>query len=171
MTRIQAQILIDQFDNLNINQQVHVVNLFNYVIIPFEGNIHPGDPQGIKIYRQETKEIEKEAERLDVSVSNDKDIIDHFLSIANKYGWGFLAFMVDTSTDAKTIFRQVDQIQISEMHHQSHGCFLLQGIVNVVNQFFPTPLMVSDLLNLCKNAQEVKKIHDRVRSDMIAKTI
>ena len=31
----------------------------NYVIRPFEENINPGYPQGIKIYLQATKETEK----------------------------------------------------------------------------------------------------------------
>ena len=40
----------------------------NYVLIPFKGNINPGDPQGIKLYLQATKEIEKESHKLDVKV-------------------------------------------------------------------------------------------------------
>ena len=60
LTIIQAQILINQFNNLSINQQVHMAYpVVNYVIIPFEGNIHPVDPQGIKFYLQEKKEIYK----------------------------------------------------------------------------------------------------------------
>ena len=79
----------------------------NYVISPFEDNINPGDPKGLKLYLQETKDIDKEADKLDISVSNAKDIIDHFLSIANKYGWGRLELMVQTGAVPKNIFRQV----------------------------------------------------------------
>ena len=51
VTRSQAQILINKFSNINTNQQVHMAGTFvNYVIISFEGNINPVDPQGIKIY-------------------------------------------------------------------------------------------------------------------------
>ena len=57
------------------------------VLILFKGNIHPGDPTGIKLYLQGTKEIDKEADKLDISVSNAKYIVGHFLSLANKYGW------------------------------------------------------------------------------------
>ena len=89
----------------------------NYVLIPFKGNINPGDPQGIKLYLQATKDIDKEADELDISVSNAKDIIDHFISIANKYVWGRLKFMVYTSAGANNMFRQVEQIQIADMHH------------------------------------------------------
>ena len=31
----------------------------NYALSPFEGSINPGDTQGLKIYIQETKEIDK----------------------------------------------------------------------------------------------------------------
>ena len=121
LTRIQAQILINLFKHLSINQQVQMSYPVNYVLIPFKGSINPGDPQGIKNYLQATNVIDKEADKLDISVSNDKDIIDHFLSLANKYYWGCLAFMVDTGAGAKKIFRYVEQIQISYMHHQAHG--------------------------------------------------
>ena len=84
----QAQILINQFNNLSINQQVHIASpVVNYVLRKYEGNLNPGDPQGIKLYLQATKEIYKESDKLDISVFNAKDIIYHFLSISNKYGW------------------------------------------------------------------------------------
>ena len=38
----------------------------NYVIIPFKENTNTGDPQGMNIYLQETKEIYKEYEKLDI---------------------------------------------------------------------------------------------------------
>ena len=44
------------------------------------------EPHGIKLYPWETREIEKESDEIDISVSKAKDIIDHFLSLANKYG-------------------------------------------------------------------------------------
>ena len=44
-----------------------------------------GDPQELKIYLQAMKEIDKEDDKLDISFSNDKDIIDIFLILANKY--------------------------------------------------------------------------------------
>ena len=75
----------------------------NCVISPFEGNISTGYPKGIKLHLQATKEIDKETGKLDISVSNSKDIIYHFLSLANKYGWGCFALMVNTGTGAKEI--------------------------------------------------------------------
>ena len=38
----------------------------NYVLSPSEENINPGNPQGLKIYLQSTKEVEKEADKLDI---------------------------------------------------------------------------------------------------------
>ena len=89
----------------------------NYVLIPFEGNINTVDTKGVNIYLRATKEIYMEAERLDISVSNAKYIIDHFISIANKYGWGRLSFMVKNSANANIIFREVYQIQLAGIHH------------------------------------------------------
>ena len=45
----------------------------SYVLSPPKGNINTGYPQGLKPYLLTTKEIEKEAEKLDISVSNAKD--------------------------------------------------------------------------------------------------
>ena len=60
LTKIQAQVLINQFNNLNLNQPVQiVVPVVNYLISPFKGKINPGYPQGLKFYLQETKEIDK----------------------------------------------------------------------------------------------------------------
>ena len=58
METSQAQILINQFINLYVNQHVQMeVPVVNYVLSPFEGNINPGYPQGLKIYLQATNEI------------------------------------------------------------------------------------------------------------------
>ena len=63
MARSQSQILIDQFINPPINQQVHMdAPGVNYVISQFEGHINPGDLKGLKIYLQEKNEIDKESE-------------------------------------------------------------------------------------------------------------
>ena len=114
----------------------------NYVHIPLEGNINPGGPKELKLYLQATTDIYKEAENLDTSVSNAKDIIDHFLSLYNKYGSGRLALMVDTDEGPMHIFWKVEQIQIADMHHQAHAYFGLKGIVNVGNQVLTNPLVV-----------------------------
>ena len=127
-TIIQSQILINQFNNLNINQKFHMDAPVNHFLIPFEGIIHTKDPQGIKFYLQETNDIDKESDKFYIPVSNAKDIIDHFLSLAKKYGWGSLEFMVDTGAGAKKIFQAIEQIQIPYMNHQAHGCFGLIGI-------------------------------------------
>ena len=65
---IEANLLINHLNNLNINKQVHMADTINYVLSQFEGNIHSGDPTGIKLYLQATKEIDKEADKLDISV-------------------------------------------------------------------------------------------------------
>ena len=82
MTRIQSTIIINNFSNLYINQQVYMnVPVVNYVLNPFEGNINTGYPQEIKIYLQATKAIGKRDDKLDISVSNVKDIIYHLISL------------------------------------------------------------------------------------------
>ena len=64
LTRIQAQILINQFNKLSTNQQVQMASpVANYVLSSFEGNINTGYPHGIKLYIQSTKDIEKEYEK------------------------------------------------------------------------------------------------------------
>ena len=93
--RIQAQILTNHFNDLSISQQFQIVYpVVKYVLIPFEGEINPGGPQGVKLYLQGTKYIYKEGDKLNISVSNAKDIIYHFISLSNKYGWGSLEFTV-----------------------------------------------------------------------------
>ena len=49
-------------------------------------------------------DIYKEADKLDIPISNAKEIIDHFLGIDNKYGWGSLELMVHTGTGNNNIF-------------------------------------------------------------------
>ena len=68
-----------------------------------------------------------------------------FFGLSNKYGCGRLAFMLETDAGANNIFRQVEQIQIADMHHQAHGYFGLLGIGNVGNNALPNPLVVSAL--------------------------
>ena len=67
LERTQAHIFMNNINNISINQQVQMVaTVDNYVLIPIKGNINLGDPQGIKIYLQEKKEIEKEYDKLDI---------------------------------------------------------------------------------------------------------
>ena len=143
LTSLKAQIIINQFNNLKNNQQVHISASdapdVNYFIISFKGNINPGYPKGIKLHLKSTKEIDKEY----ISVSNNKDIIDYFIIIDNKYVWERLSFMVQTGADENNIFRVVYQIQLEDIHHQSHGYFGLIRIGNVVSTL-PNPLVVSD---------------------------
>ena len=58
LKRRQSQLLINQFNHLNINQPVHMAGV-NSVLIPFEGGINHGDPTGIKTFLQATKDIDK----------------------------------------------------------------------------------------------------------------
>ena len=62
---IQAKLLISQLNNLNINTLVQTMESpVEYVLIPSEGNVNHGDPQGLKLYLQAIKEIEKESDKL-----------------------------------------------------------------------------------------------------------
>ena len=78
--------------------------------------------------------------------------------------------MVDNGVGTNNIFRQVEHIQISDIHHQAYGYFGLMGIVNFVS-VLPNPLVLSAILNLFTSAQEVKTFYDRVCSDILAKSI
>ena len=59
---------INHFNPLNIINQPVKMAVVNYVLRPFEGNKNPGDPRGIKKYLQSTNEINKETDKLDISV-------------------------------------------------------------------------------------------------------
>ena len=148
-----------------------MVDPVNYMVSLFEWNINTGDTQEIILYHQATKEIDREYDKSDISVSNAKNTIYHFISLVNKYVWERLGLMVDNDADAKNIFWKVEQIQIVDMHHQPYGYFGLIGIGNVVNQIFKKPFVVSTLQNLDNDAQEVKIFYYGVISYIIAKSV
>ena len=58
LTRRKAQLPINKFNNINITNLLVHMTAVNDVISPFEGNINPGYPTGLKIYLQTTKEID-----------------------------------------------------------------------------------------------------------------
>ena len=147
-----------------------MVAILNYVIIPFEGNINPGDPEGLKLYLQATKDIENESDKWDISVSNAKDVVEHLLSLAKKYVCGPLMFMLQTSAGDTIYFLQVDQIQIEDTQVQAFKYFGPRGIVNL-NAYLPSPVLVSAVKNLAKTQQEIKKFHDKFWSYMISRLI
>ena len=64
LTIREAQLLINKFNNININQQVQMADPINYMLRTFEGNINTGYPTGIKLYIQWTKWIDKETDKL-----------------------------------------------------------------------------------------------------------
>ena len=69
MTRSQAHIILNYFCNLSINQQVHIAApVVNYVISPSEGNISAEDPQGYQSLSLIKRQIDKEYDKLDISV-------------------------------------------------------------------------------------------------------
>ena len=133
---LQAKILINRFHHIDTNKPVQMAAM-NDVFSPFEGKINPGDTMGIKLYLQVTREIEKQTDNIDISVSNTKDIIDNFLSISNKYGWERLAFMVGTATVSNNIFKLVEHIQFANIQKQAHGYFVLPGIENIGIAYLP----------------------------------
>ena len=51
--------------------------------------------------------MDKETDKLDVSVSNTKDIIEHFLRLSNKHVWVSHAFVVNNGTGEKNVFRVI----------------------------------------------------------------
>ena len=79
--------------------------------------------------------------------------------------------MLETASGTNNIFRQIEHIQISDIHYQAHGYFGLTGNGNVGNDVLTNPLIVLYLLNLATSAQELQNLYDRVLSDMIAKEI
>ena len=79
--------------------------------------------------------------------------------------------MVLTGAVANNIFRQLDQIQIAYIHHQSHCYFGLIGIGNVGNNVLTKPLLAPSPINLATSAQEVQNLYDRVHSYMIYKAV
>ena len=79
--------------------------------------------------------------------------------------------MVNTGTVAKNIFRVVEHILLGDIHNIVHGYFLLQVIGNV-NQILPNPFTVSYVTQLdVGNIIKIQIFHDRMRLDMIAKSI
>ena len=58
LTSLQAQELMNWSNHLKIIQPVHMETV-NYVRRPFEGNINPGNPMGLRLDLQATKEIDK----------------------------------------------------------------------------------------------------------------
>ena len=62
--------------------------------------------------------------------------------------------MVETGAGAKNTFRQVENIQLADRHHQSYGYFGLACIGYVVN-VLPNPFLVPDLINLATITQEL----------------
>ena len=135
-------------NNLNTNPKVHIMaDQVNYVLIPFEWNINTLNPQGIKLYLQSTKEMDKESDKIDISVSKPKEIIDNFLSLVNKYDWGCLEFMVRTDSGDHNIFWKSEQINIMGMHAKLFRYFGLQGI-GIVNQVLTKKLVLNDQLNI-----------------------
>ena len=129
-----------------------------YVLRPFEWNINTGNPTGLRLYLQEKKEIYKEADGLDISVSNSKEIIDNFPNISYKYGWLSLAFMVQTGAGEKNIFSMVEKIQLADIRHQAHGYFGLIGIGNVINPLRNTLVLLA-IKNLATNNQKETNFH------------
>ena len=54
LTILQAQIIINFFKHININQPVQMVAV-DYLLSPFEGNINPVDTTEFKLYIQSKK--------------------------------------------------------------------------------------------------------------------
>ena len=79
--------------------------------------------------------------------------------------------MLQTGASPDNIFRQVEQIHISDGHYQSHGWFGLLGIRSVANDVLPNHLELSYLQKLAGDTEQVHDFYYRVISYMIAKLI
>ena len=93
-----------------------------------------------------------------------------FLGIANKYGLGRLAFIVNNTVGNKIIVWTVYRIDIEDMHLQNQGYFGLQGIINL-NQCLTDTLKTSDLIKLeDSDAKKIMIFHERVFKEINAKS-
>ena len=53
--------------------------------------------KNLKLYTQGENDTEKESDNIEVSVSNARDVVDHFIGIANKCGWALSVFRLVTA--------------------------------------------------------------------------
>ena len=142
-----------------------------FALCQFEQDINPGDSTGLKLYLQATKEIEKEEDCLEVSVSNAKDVLDYFTALASRFGWARLTNRIAVDGDeTKSIFKQVESLSVEDLKYQAWGYFSVNGIGNQAGDP-PHPLEYDELDDLDGNAIQRSCFYDRVRSDMIAKAI
>ena len=96
-----------------------MVAAVHYVLSPFKVNKNHGYYQGFKIYFQATKDIYKKDFEIDVSISNAKYIIDHFLGLLKQYFWVRLALMVHTVAGNKNIFWKVENMYLEDTKAQA----------------------------------------------------
>ena len=109
-TKSQVWSLIEVFNNISINpkiqeQENHPEKIMgsphlNYVLIPFEGNINPGETQSLKlIFRQQG--IQRKNWKVRHLSFKHKWHYRFFYQTILKNGWGRLAFMVKTNKGKK----------------------------------------------------------------------
>ena len=79
--------------------------------------------------------------------------------------------MLETASGTNNIFRQIEHIQISDIHYQAHGYFGMIGIKNVGDYALTDPLIVSNIQILNDNPQQVQNLYVNMNPDMIYKTI
>ena len=104
------------------------------------------------IHFQSLKEINKEENKVNISVANAKYVVDHFPGFTKKYGWGRFSFKVTTGYDNKNLFLQTETIVLAEMKTQA-WFFGTVDIGHVVIAS-PSPLEVQDFPNIDTDKQQ-----------------
>jgi len=91
LTRYQS-LLIRNRENLSYHEN------------PFRGEINPGTSEGLKLFLNATKTLNKD-EMLDLKTGNAKALMDHLVKACSAYGWNKLVDRVNIGTQETPNFK------------------------------------------------------------------
>ena len=171
-----------QFQNLSFNMAASggsgvtasTVITETFIIDPFAGNISPGTTCGQKLFTEACSALD-EADKLTASVENQHMVMEHILSIVQKFRWGPQVLAVNLSsnlTTAKSIITESHALSLVDLKVQAYKIWgggpdnATTLPVNVVTN--RRNLILTDLnVTAASMNQEKRAFYARVRSTII----
>ena len=149
-----------------------------FIIDPFAGDINPGTTRGQKLFTEACSAL-NEADKLTASVENQHVVMEHIMSLVQKFRWGPQVLAVKLASDlttTKSIITESHALSLEDFKVQAYkiwgGGLENASSIPVHSATNRCNLILTDLnVTAASTNQEKSIFYARVRSTMIRRAI
>ena len=98
-----------------------------FIIDPFVGNINPGTTRGQKLFKETCSALD-EADILTASIANQHAVMEHIMSLVQKFRWGpqvLAVSLVSDLTKTKSLITESFALSVEDLKVQAYKIWVM----------------------------------------------